>query len=78
MSLREQVRLDLDKMPEADIRQVADYVAFLKYRSRRIRIPMADEVSLARLYGEFAEEDLELADAGLDDYSRALAREDQL
>ena len=78
MSLRQRVALDLERLPDAELLRVADYIAFLKYRSRRRRIPVPDENTLARLYAEFAEEDRGLAEAGMDDYAHALAREDEL
>ncbi len=76
MSLKEKVVQELERLPESELKQVADYVAFLKFRSRRRRIPVPEETSLAALYAEFAEEDRELAEEGLAEYAHALATED--
>ncbi len=37
MSLKESVLLELNSMHEVELKQLADYLAFLKYRSRRTR-----------------------------------------
>lgn len=78
MSLREQVAQELDRLPEPELRQVADYLAFLKFRARRRRIPVTppDDAALAALYAECAEEDRRMAEEGIDEYAQALAAED--
>ena len=55
MSLKEQVAQELDRLPEPELKQVADYLAFLKFRAHRKRTALPDEASLAALYAEFAE-----------------------
>jgi hypothetical protein len=52
--------------------------AFLKHQSRMCASPTLDEGKLAGLYAEFAEEDRELAEEGMADYSAALTEEDEL
>ena len=76
MSLREYVEHELDRLDEAKLKQVADYLAFLKFQSR-VQPPAIDETAMASLYAEFAEEDRELAEEGLNDYVQALAAEDR-
>ncbi len=76
MSLKEQVVQELDRLPEPELKQVADYLAFLKFRARRRRTVAPDEASLAALYAEFDEEDRRLAEEGMDEYALALADED--
>jgi len=76
MSLLEQVNHDLERLDEDRLREVADFVAFLQFRERRPRTQDWDEAKMAALYAEFAEEDRELAEAGMADYAAALARED--
>ncbi len=76
MSLKEQVVQELDRLPEPELKQVADYLAFLKFRARRKKMAAPDEASLAVLYAEFAEEDRRLAEEGMDEYALALAAED--
>ncbi|MBV9468842.1 MAG: hypothetical protein JO316_11095 [Abitibacteriaceae bacterium] len=72
MSLKEYVAHELGTLGENELKQVAEYVAFLKFRSRT----SAAEAHLASLYSEFAQEDQELAEAGMNDYSQALSQED--
>ncbi|MBE7470980.1 MAG: hypothetical protein DPW09_28725 [Anaerolineae bacterium] len=76
MTLKEQIVQELNSLSETEIKQVAEYVAFLKFRTRHpLTLPL-NETKLASLYAEFAEEDRELAEAGIADYSAGLARED--
>src|SRR5258708_4718416 len=78
MSLKEQVERDIGMLPETELRQVADYLSFLKYRGRRRRIFVPDDATLAALYAEFGEEDRQLAEEGMEDYAKALAAEDTM
>ncbi len=75
ITLKEQVKEDLERLDESGLREVADFVASLQFRSRRTT-PDWDEAKMAALYAEFAEEDRTLAEAGMSDYSAGLARED--
>jgi hypothetical protein len=68
---------ELDTLGEHQLREVAEYVAFLKFRSRFMALPSVDEEELTTLYGEFAEEDSQLAEEGLRDYTNSLAKEDK-
>ena len=75
MSTKEQVLEELETLSEAELKEVAEYLAFLKYRSRS-KPEIADESQLAVLYAEFAEEDRELAEEGMADYAEGLRAED--
>ena len=75
MSTKEQVIDEIEGLSEAEIKEVAEYLAFLKYRSRS-KPPVVDESQLAVLYGEFAEEDRALAEEGMAGYAKGLAKED--
>jgi outer membrane protein assembly factor BamD (BamD/ComL family) len=75
MSTKEQVLEELETLSEAEIEEVAEYLAFLKFRSR-IKSRVVDESQLAALYAEFADEDRDLAEEGMDDYAEGLTRED--
>lgn len=77
MSIKEEVIHELDKLSEAELKQVAEYVAFLKFQSRMKRIPSLDDTQLEALYKEFAEEDRRLAEEGMADYAEGLAKEDR-
>ena len=76
MSIKEQVAQELNGLSEAELEQVADYMAFLKFRARVSATSIPDEKWLATLYAEFAEEDRELAEVGMSDYAEKLANED--
>ena len=74
MSIKEQVIQQLDSLDEAELEQLAEYLAFLRFRSRIRPIPEIDEKQLADLYAEFADEDRNLAEEGLSDYFKGLMR----
>jgi hypothetical protein len=76
ISIKEQVTQQLDTLSETGLEQVAKYIAFLKYQERFQQILQLDESQLASLYAEFAEEDRDLAEAGMSDYAAGLAQED--
>jgi hypothetical protein len=76
MDIKEEVAKQIDSLSESELRQVAQYLAFLKHKSKIQPLPEYDEQQLAALYAEFAEEDQELAEEGMTDYARALERED--
>ncbi len=76
MTLKEQVTQNLERLDEEKLREVADFVAFLEFRTRRSAVPEWDDAKLSTLYAEFADEDRALAEAGLSDYVAGLAKED--
>jgi hypothetical protein len=75
MSTRAQVVEEIETLSEAEINEVAEYLAFLKYRSQNKSL-VVDESQLAGLYAEFAEEDRNLAEEGISDYGEGLMKED--
>lgn len=72
MSLKEFVTHEVETLGESELQSVAEYLSFLKFRSRTT----LDETRLAALYSEFGQEDRELAEAGMTDYAAALSQED--
>lgn len=76
MSIKEQVTQELDSLSETELKQVAEYVAFLRFRARIKSMPALDETQLAVLYAEFADEDRQLAEDGMSDYAKGLIKED--
>jgi len=76
MSIKEQVVQKLDSLSESELKQVADYVAFLKFQARVKPLSDLDEKRLAALYAEFGDEDRELAEEGMSDYIEGLLKED--
>ena len=75
-SVKQQVTQALDTLNEDEIQQVADYVAFLRFRARMTPLPVVDATHLGPLYAEFADEDRALAEEGLDEYRAQLHGED--
>jgi ribosomal silencing factor RsfS len=72
----EALKQDLDGLTYTQLQQVADFVAFLKFRSQRHREAILDPTQLATFFAEFAEEDRYLAEAGIGDYAVMLQQED--
>jgi hypothetical protein len=75
MSIEEQVVKELKTLSEAELKEVAGYLAFLKHRAR-YKTPTLDETHLAALYAEFADEDRHLAEEGMAEYAEGLVEED--
>ena len=74
ISTKEQLSTNLNGLSEIQLRQVAEYLEFLKFRERR-KIDL-DESELAALYAGFGDEDRELAEVGLAEYASNLESED--
>jgi hypothetical protein len=72
----EALKQDLDLLTHNQLQQVADFIAFLKFRSQRRHQVVIDPMQLADLFTEFADEDRALAEAGMSDYAVMLNRED--
>jgi hypothetical protein len=75
MSTKEQVLEEIETLSEAELKEVADYVAYLKHRSQN-KSSVVDESQWGTLYAEFAEEDRNLAEEGMSDYAEDLMKED--
>jgi hypothetical protein len=76
MSLKAQVIQGLDTLSAAELVQVAEFLAFLKFRARLQPMAALDEVQLATLYTACAEEDRALAEEGMMEYVHGLCQED--
>ncbi len=74
MSIKHHVIQELDRLSDAELGRVAEFLAFLKFRARLHATPKLDETQLAALYAEFAEEDRVLAEEGMSDYAAGLRR----
>ena len=80
------LKQDIDRLTKEQIQQVADFIAFLKFREcseNRLRQShhspvMLDSTRMANLFAEFADEDRALTNAGMSDYDAMLHREDQV
>ena len=69
MTTQEQINQQLNHLNQDQLNQVADFITFLKFREKLIQ---------AKLYQEFAEEDRQLAEVGMNEYADLLTKEDQL
>ena len=72
---KEDLQQELDQLTSEQLKQVADFVAFLKFQDKRQRLVL-NLAELSRLKTEFAQEDLELAEDGMNDYEAMLVQED--
>jgi len=72
----EALKQDLDQLTTEQLQQVADFIAFLKFRDKCRRIVL-DPAQLTLLATEFAEEDRSIAEAGMADYAVMVAQENQ-
>ena len=73
---REILKQNIDELTTEQLQEVSDFIAFLKYR--KFRHSGLDVNQLMSLQTEFAQEDRQLAEAGMDDYAVMLNQEDHL
>lgn len=72
------LKQDLDQLTPDQLRQVVDFIAFLKFRDQHHRRLILDPAQLAAQFREFADDDRALAEAGISDYAAVLHQEDRL
>jgi hypothetical protein len=70
---REHLKQDLDHLSSPQLQQVAEFIAFLKFRDRPSRV--SDPNQFAAI-AEFADADRAMAEAGMGDYATLLTHED--
>jgi hypothetical protein len=70
---QETLKQDLEHLNRHQLQQVADFIAFLKFRDRTRRTIEPHEFAAI---AEFAEDDRAMAEAGMEDYATSLAQED--
>lgn len=73
---KESLKQELDYFNDEQLKQVADFIAFIKFQTRFSQ-QTTDVSQFANLYQEFAQEDSELAEAGISEYAELLNREDK-
>lgn len=76
MTLREQVTKTIGSLTESQLHEVARYLSFLKFHSRYQSKASLDENKLEALYGEFSDNDRQLAEEDLKVYNKNLSAED--
>jgi hypothetical protein len=75
--IKEQIVQTLEGLSDIELKKVIEYVSFLKFRTRLKAISPPPEVSqLAKIYAEFAEEDRQLAEEGMEEYTDGLVKDD--
>ena len=74
MNTKEQINQQFKQLNEERLKQVANFIAFLKFREKLIKLNLNTE-KLAQLYQEFAEEDRQLAEEGINEYADLLTQE---
>jgi hypothetical protein len=77
MAVKEQLLREIEILDDEQVRQVEEFIAFLRFRSRRDTPVVLDRAQAAGLYREFAAEDRSMAEEGLSDYAKGLKREDK-
>jgi hypothetical protein len=73
---KESLKQELDYFNDEQLKQVADFIAFIKFQTKFAR-HKTDVSQFANLYQEFAQEDRELAEAGMSEYAELLNSEDK-
>jgi hypothetical protein len=73
---KESIKQELDYFNDQQLKQVADFIAFIKFQTRFSQ-QTTDVSQFANLYQEFAQEDRELAEAGMSEYAELLNSEDE-
>lgn len=76
MAAKENIIEEIEGLDETQLREVENYLAFLKFRTRLQPALSFDKATVEGLYREFAAEDRSLAEEGMAEYARDLKRED--
>jgi len=73
---KETLKQDIDHLDDEQLKQIADFIAFLKFQSKLSK-STPDLSQFANLYQEFADEDRELAEIGISEYVESLDHDDK-
>jgi hypothetical protein len=73
---KETLKQDIDHLNDEQLKQIADFIAFLKFQSKLSK-STPDLSQFANLYQEFADEDRELAEIGISEYTKSLENENK-
>ena len=73
--MKDLIQQQLEKLDLEQLKQVFEFIAFLKFRARLVTNLAVEESNLATLYSEFAEEDRQLAELGMSEYAELLKHE---
>jgi hypothetical protein len=78
MTVKEYVNQTLQTMSDAELAEVAEYLAFLRFRARAPSVAAFDTAKVESMYAAAAAEDRALAEQGIEVYASGLAVEDSL
>jgi hypothetical protein len=74
LEIKENIIRNLEFLNEQQLRELATFTAFLKVRSKIQSKDLGDLTN----FSKYINEDLDLAEAGIDDYNQSLLKEDTL
>lgn len=74
---KERVTQDIATLSEFQLRQVADFLDYLKFKEKSQRARQLDKSKIAKLYQEFGEADRDLAETDFANYATNLNIEDK-
>ena len=75
-AMKDLIQQQLEKLDLEQLKQVFEFIAFLKIRARLVTNLAVDESNLAGLYSEFAQEDRQLAKLRMSEYAEILKHEE--
>ena len=73
---RENIKQEIQRLDDDQLEEIGRFIEFLKWKSQ-CATKSNQLKSFANLYQKFAQEDRELAEVGMTDYSQQLEEEDQ-
>ncbi len=73
VTTKESLAKELDALDEQQLKKIADFIAFIKYKALYSNL-----IGVDTLYAEFAAEDQQLAEEGTAEYADMLKKEDSL
>jgi hypothetical protein len=76
MTAREQLLREIEDLDDSQVKEVEEFLAFLRFRSRYDAPVVFDRAQAAEQYRESAADDRQMAEEGLADYTAGLKRED--
>lgn len=73
---KDALKQEIEQLNDIQLKQITEFIEFVKFRSK-FQEKVTDLNPFASLYQEFAQEDRELAEIGMEDCIQQLLREDQ-
>lgn len=74
--MKDLIQQELEKLDLEQLKQVFEFIAFLKFRARLVTNLAVYENNLAALYSELTEKDRQLAELGIRQYAELLKHEE--